>query len=50
MVENGIRDRTCPAVYRYVKANNKCIKNYYTHKKSLYRKCREVNNLYGLAI
>ena len=49
MVENSIRDRTCPAVSRYVKANNKCIKNYYKHKKSLYRKCCEVNNPYRLA-
>ena len=28
MVEEGIRGRTCQAVYRYAKANKKYIKNY----------------------
>ena len=28
MVEKGISDRICHAVYRYVKANNKYMKDY----------------------
>ena len=32
MVENGIRGRICHAIYRYAKANNKCIKGYDKNK------------------
>ena len=28
IVEKGIRDRICHTIYRYVKANNKYMKNY----------------------
>ena len=28
MVEKGIRGGICHAIYRYVKANNKCMNNY----------------------
>ena len=35
MIEKGIRGRTCRAIYRYVKANNKYMKNYDKNKESL---------------
>ena len=28
IVEKGIRDRICQAIYRHAKANNKYMKNY----------------------
>ena len=28
IIEKGIRDRICHTIYRYVKANNKYMKNY----------------------
>ena len=53
MVEKGIREGMCHAIYRYVKhvkANNKDMKNY---DKSIESSCLEyldVNDLYGSAI
>ena len=38
MVEKGIRGGICHAIYRYVKANNKCLKDHDKNKKSSYRK------------
>ena len=35
MVEKGIRERICQALYRYAKANNKYIKDYDRNKESL---------------
>ena len=32
MVEKGIRRGICHAIYRYAKANNKCMKNYNKYK------------------
>ena len=32
MVEKGVRDGICHAIYRYVKANNNKIKNYDRNK------------------
>ena len=34
MVEKGIRDGICHAIYQYAIANNKCINNYDKNKQS----------------
>ena len=36
MVGKGIRGRTCHAIHRYAKANNKCMKDYDKNKESSY--------------
>ena len=46
MAEKGIRD----AIYQYVKANNKFMKDYDENKESLYLNYWDVNNLYGQAM
>ena len=50
MVEKGIRRGICHAIYRYTKANNKCIKDYDKNKESSYLKYWDVNNLYRWAM
>ena len=50
MVEKGIRGGICHAFYRYVKANNKYLKNYDKNKEPSYLKYWNVNNLYGWAL
>ena len=47
MVEKGIRGGICHAIYRYVKANNKYMKNYDKNKEPSYLKYWDLNNLYG---
>ena len=47
MVEKGIRGGICHAIYQYVKANNKYIKNYDKNKESLNLKYWDIINLYG---
>ena len=47
MVEEGIRGGICHAIYRYVKANNKYMKNYDKNEESLYIQYLDANNLYG---
>ena len=49
-VEKCIRGRICNVVYRFVKANNKYIKDYDKNKESSYLKYWDVNNLYGWAM
>ena len=47
MVEKGIGGEICRAVHRYVKANNKYMKDYNKNKELSYLKYWDVNNLYG---
>ena len=50
MVEKGTRGRICQATHRYVKANNKYIKNYNKDLISKYLMYLDANNLYGWAM
>ena len=46
MVEKGIRGGIYHAIYQYVKANKKYMKDYEKTKESLYLKYLDVNNLW----
>ena len=50
MVEEGIRGGICHAIQRYVKANNKYMKDYDKKKKPSYIQYLNANNLYGKAM
>ena len=50
MVEKPITGRTCNAIHRYPKANNKYMKDYDKNKESWYLNYWNVNNLYGWAL
>ena len=50
MAEKGITGGIPHSIYRYAKANNKYIKDYYKNKKSSYIQYWDVNNLYGWAL
>ena len=50
MVEKGIREGICLSIYRYAKANDKCIKYYNKIKESSYIQQWDVNSLYGWAM
>ena len=47
MVEKGTRGRTCQAIHRYAKANNKYMKNYNKDVMSSCIEYLDANNLYG---
>ena len=46
MVEEGIRDGKCHAVYPKARANNKYMKTYDENWEAFCLKCWDVNNLY----
>ena len=46
MVGKGIRGGIYHPIYRYVKVNNKCMKDYDKNKESLYLNYRDVDTLY----
>ena len=46
MVEKGIRGELREAIHRYIKANNKYVKDYDKNKESSYLKYRDVNDIY----
>ena len=50
MVDKGIGGGACHAIHRYVKANNKYVKNYDKHIESSYLMYSDARNLYGWAI
>ena len=50
IVEKGVRGGICHSIYRYAKANSKCMKNYGKNKQSSYLEYWDVNNLYGWAM
>ena len=47
MLEEGIEGGICHAIHRYVKANNRYMKDYDKNKESSYLKYWNVNNLQG---
>ena len=47
MVEEGIRGRICHSIHRYVKANNKYMKDYNKNIESSYIQYLDASNLYG---
>ena len=50
MFEEETRGGMCQATYRYVKANNKYMKNYDKYLISLFLEYLDANNLHGLAM
>ena len=50
IAEKSNRGGICYSVNRYVKANNKCMKNYDKNKESSYIKYWDVNNRYDWAM
>ena len=50
VVEKRIRGGVCHSFNRYVKANNKYMKDYHKNKELSYLKYWNLNNLYGWAL
>ena len=49
MVEKGIREGICHAIYIYAKANDKYMKNYNKGKEESFLQYLDDNNLHGWA-
>ena len=47
MFEKGLRSGISQAVFKYIKVNNKYMKNYDKNVKSSYLQYLDANNLYG---
>ena len=50
MVEKSVRGGIFHSIYRYVKANNKYMKDYHKNKEPSYLQYWDLNNLYGWAM
>ena len=50
MFEEGSRGGMCHAVYRYIKANNKYMKDYNINMLLSFLEYLDANNLYGWAM
>ena len=50
MVEKGIKEGICHAIYKYAKANNHYMKNYNKDKEESFLQYLDANNLYGRAM
>ena len=50
MFQKGTECGICDAIHRYVKANNKHMKNYDKNKESTYIQYLDANILYGWAM
>ena len=50
IVEKGIRGRICHAIFMYVKANNKHMKDYNKDEEESFLEYLDANNLYGWAM
>ena len=50
IVEKGIREGLCHAIYRYAKANNKYMKNYNKYTEESFFLYLDANNLHGWAM
>ena len=50
MVEKGICGGICQSIHRYVKSNNRYMKDYDENKESSFLEDLDANNLYGWAM
>ena len=50
MIGKGAKSEICHAIRQYVKANNKCMRDYDKNKESSHLKYQDVNNLKGWAL
>ena len=50
MVEKGIRGGICHSIHRYVKSNNRYMKDHYENKESSFLEYLDANNLCGWAM
>ena len=50
IVEEGVREGICTAIYRYVNRKNKCMRHFDKNKESSWHKYWDINNLHGWAM